>query len=47
MHFFVEKMHTPETKKYHFSKKLACGETPFSYDFNLEQADIILLRMEI
>ena len=22
---FVDKMHTPETKKYHFSKKFACG----------------------
>ena len=22
---FVEEMHTPETKKYHFSKKFACG----------------------
>ena len=21
----VEEMHTPETKKYHFSKKFACG----------------------
>ena len=59
----VEEMHTPETKKYHFSKnspavvnylvisRIKClllgQKAPISYDFHLEQADIILLGMRI
>ena len=44
----VEKMHTPETKMYYFSKIFAYGGIlSFSYDFHLEQADIALLGMRI